>query len=72
MPRASGTCHGVHGFACGRDDLAISGSLEAWEFVAFWLRDRRVQAAMAVNTRERMTDVGNLIRLEHPTPARGA
>jgi len=65
---ASGTCHGVHGFACGRDDLVISGSLEAREFVAFWLTDQRVQAAMAVNTWERMTDVGNLIRSEPPTP----
>lgn len=41
------------GFACGRDDLVISGSLEAREFVAFWLKDQRVQAGMAVNTWER-------------------
>jgi hypothetical protein len=69
---ASGTCHGVHGFACGRDDLVISGSLEAREFVAFWLTDQRVQAAMAVNTWERMTDVENPHPVGAPDAVRGA
>jgi hypothetical protein len=52
----------------GADDLVISGSLEAREFVAFCLKDQRVQAGIAVNRLERMTDVENLIRSEHPTP----
>jgi hypothetical protein len=32
------------------------------------VKDQRVQAGMAVNTWERMTDVENLIRSKHPTP----
>ncbi|HEV2782778.1 MAG TPA: FAD/NAD(P)-binding oxidoreductase [Actinophytocola sp.] len=32
-----------------RDELVVRGSLETREFIAFWLRERRVRAAMNVN-----------------------
>jgi NADPH-dependent 2,4-dienoyl-CoA reductase/sulfur reductase-like enzyme len=33
-----------------RDELVVRGDLDAREFIAFWLRDGRVQAAMNVNS----------------------
>jgi hypothetical protein len=50
--------------ACGREDLVIGGSLEAREFVAFWLKDQHVQAGMAVNHVGADDDVENRIRSE--------
>jgi hypothetical protein len=40
----------------------FSGSLADREFVAFWLREGRVQAGMAVNTWDRMGELSALIR----------
>lgn len=51
------------GFAAdSEDEVVVSGSTDDLEFVAFWTGDGRVQAAMAVNTWDRMDEVEDLIR----------
>ncbi|GAA4568791.1 hypothetical protein GCM10023176_23920 [Micromonospora coerulea] len=45
-----------------QDKLVISGSPADREFVAFSLREGRVQARMAVNTWDRMGELSALIR----------
>ncbi len=52
----------------GYDDLTISGSVDAGEFVAFWLRGGRVEAGMAVNVWEQMDRIDALIRRDGPVP----
>jgi 3-phenylpropionate/trans-cinnamate dioxygenase ferredoxin reductase subunit len=48
---------------CGPDDeVVVRGDLAAREFLAFWLRDDRVVAGMAVNTWDMMDDVKAVIR----------
>jgi 3-phenylpropionate/trans-cinnamate dioxygenase ferredoxin reductase subunit len=43
-------------------DVVIRGNLEGREFLAFWLRDNRVLAGMAVNIWDAIEDVKALIR----------
>jgi len=52
----------------GYDDVVVSGSLEAREFVAFWQKGGAVQAGMAMNVWDRMPDVEALIRSREATP----
>jgi 3-phenylpropionate/trans-cinnamate dioxygenase ferredoxin reductase subunit len=57
------------GFVSGPDDydeVVVSGSIESLEFVAFWTKEGRVRAAMAVNTWDRMGEVEELIRASEP------
>ncbi|MCC3762525.1 FAD-dependent oxidoreductase [Glycomyces sp. TRM65418] len=57
------------GFVAGPDaydEVVVSGSLESLEFVAFWTKDGRVLAGMAVNTWDRMGEVEDLIRAKEP------
>ena len=51
-------------------DLVVSGSVEDLEFVAFWTAAGKVEAAMAVNTWERMDEVEALIRSGREVPER--
>jgi len=44
------------------DEVVISGSLKAREFVAFWTSNGRVRAGMAVNTWDRIPQITDLIR----------
>ncbi|WP_026929660.1 NAD(P)/FAD-dependent oxidoreductase [Glycomyces tenuis] len=46
----------------------VSGSIDRLEFVAFWTAEGRVQAAMAVNTWDRMGEVEELIRSRRRVP----
>jgi 3-phenylpropionate/trans-cinnamate dioxygenase ferredoxin reductase subunit len=48
------------------DEVVVSGSIESLEFAAFWTKDGRVLAGMAVNTWDRMGDVEELIRATEP------
>jgi 3-phenylpropionate/trans-cinnamate dioxygenase ferredoxin reductase subunit len=52
------------GFVAGPadDEIVISGSLTAREFVAFWKSGGLVRAGMAVNSWDRMPAVDALIR----------
>ena len=43
------------------DDVVVRGDLDAREFLAFWLRDGKVAAGMAVNTWDVIEDVKPLI-----------
>jgi 3-phenylpropionate/trans-cinnamate dioxygenase ferredoxin reductase subunit len=52
------------GFVAGPDaydEVVVSGSLPDRELVAFWVKDGRVEAGMAVNVWDRMEDVKALI-----------
>ncbi|GAB3998486.1 hypothetical protein GCM10029992_24440 [Glycomyces albus] len=49
-------------------DLVVSGSVDDGEFVAFWTVAGRVEAAMAVNTWERMDEAEELIRADREVP----
>ncbi len=51
------------------DEVLVSGSTDDLEFVAFWTAEGRVQAAMAVNTWDRMDEVEELIRSRRRVPA---
>lgn len=60
------------GFTAGPDaydEVVVSGSIESLEFVAFWTKERRVLAAMAVNTWDRVPELEALIRAEEPPSA---
>jgi len=48
--------------AAGYDRIVVRGDLRAREFVAFWLKDGRVQAGMNVNIWDVTDSVKNLIR----------
>ncbi|HEY2239561.1 MAG TPA: oxidoreductase C-terminal domain-containing protein [Streptosporangiaceae bacterium] len=50
----------------GYDRVVVRGDLQAREFIAFWLRDGRVQAGMKVNVWDVSDAIGNLIRSERP------
>ena len=55
------------GFVAGPDaydEVVVSGSLPDRELVAFWVKDGRVEAGMAVNVWDRMEDVKALIHRE--------
>ncbi len=49
-------------------EVVVSGSATDRELVAFYVRDGRVEAGMAVNVWERMDDVERLIRADGPVP----
>ncbi|TWP35305.1 NAD(P)/FAD-dependent oxidoreductase [Leekyejoonella antrihumi] len=46
----------------GYDEVVFRGDTEQLEFVAFWLRDKRVQAAMNVNVWDQGDTIESLIR----------
>jgi 3-phenylpropionate/trans-cinnamate dioxygenase ferredoxin reductase subunit len=48
------------------DEVVVRGDREGGEFVAFWLRDGRVTAGMAVNVWDVIDDVKALILSGHP------
>ena len=48
--------------AAGYDRIVVRGDLEAHEFIAFWLKDGRVQAGMNVNIWDVTDSVKKLIR----------
>lgn len=50
------------------DEVVVSGSVEDRALVAFWTREGRVLAGMAVNTWERTADVEALIRSRRSVP----
>ncbi|MBP2473133.1 NADPH-dependent 2,4-dienoyl-CoA reductase/sulfur reductase-like enzyme [Crossiella equi] len=50
------------------DEVVVSGSVPARSFVAFWVREGRVRAGMAVNTRDRIGEVVSLIEHAGPVP----
>jgi 3-phenylpropionate/trans-cinnamate dioxygenase ferredoxin reductase subunit len=57
------------GFVAGPDaydEVVVSGSVADRELVAFWVKDGRVEAGMAVNVWERMEDVKALIHRDGP------
>jgi 3-phenylpropionate/trans-cinnamate dioxygenase ferredoxin reductase subunit len=53
----------------GYDQLVVRGDLEAREFIAFWLKDGRVQAGMNVNIWDVTDSIKNLIRSGRPVNA---
>ena len=58
------------GHAAEWDDVVIRGDLAAREFIAFWLRDGRVRAAMNVNVWGMTQDIEALIRAGEPVDRR--
>ena len=50
------------GLASGSDEVVLRGDVDRSEFIAFWLRDRRVCAGMNVNVWDVNEDVQALIR----------
>ncbi len=50
------------GHAADWDELVIRGSKEEREFIAFWLKDDRIQAGMNVNIWDVSETIGELIR----------
>ncbi|MFB8230430.1 NAD(P)/FAD-dependent oxidoreductase [Cellulosimicrobium sp. NPDC055967] len=57
------------GFVAGPDaydEVVVSGSVLDRELVAFWVKDGRVEAGMAVNVWDRMEDVKALIHRDGP------
>jgi hypothetical protein len=54
------------GHAAEWDDVVIRGDLGAREFIAFWLRRDRVQAAMNVNVWDMAPHIQALIRAGAP------
>jgi 3-phenylpropionate/trans-cinnamate dioxygenase ferredoxin reductase subunit len=57
------------GFVAGPDaydELVVSGSVPDRELVAFWVKDGRVEAGMAVNVWEQMDRIKDLIHREGP------
>jgi 3-phenylpropionate/trans-cinnamate dioxygenase ferredoxin reductase subunit len=53
----------------GYDQIVVRGDLEAGEFIAFWLKDGRVQAGMNVNIWDVTDSIKNLIRSGRPVDA---
>ena len=53
----------------GYDQIVVRGDLEAREFIAFWLKDGRVQAGMNVNIWDVTDSIKKLIRSGHPVNA---
>jgi 3-phenylpropionate/trans-cinnamate dioxygenase ferredoxin reductase component len=51
------------------DEVVFRGDREAGEFVAFWLKDRRVVAGMNVNVWDVNEHVQALIRARQPVDA---
>jgi 3-phenylpropionate/trans-cinnamate dioxygenase ferredoxin reductase subunit len=58
------------GHADARDEVVIRGDLESREFIAFWLRDGRVQAGMNVNVWDVTDPIQALVRSGHRVDAR--
>ncbi|WP_455605656.1 NAD(P)/FAD-dependent oxidoreductase [Cellulosimicrobium funkei] len=57
------------GFVAGPDaydEVVVSGSVPDRELVAFWLKDGRVEAGMAVNVWDRMEEIKALIHRDGP------
>jgi len=50
------------GFASDWDEVVIRGSKENREFIAFWLKDGRIQAGMNVNIWDVSETIGELIK----------
>ncbi|HEY7261136.1 MAG TPA: FAD-dependent oxidoreductase [Trebonia sp.] len=58
------------GHVCdGYDQMVVRGDVEAREFVAFWLKEGRVQAGMNVNIWNVTDSIKHLIRSGHPVTA---
>jgi 3-phenylpropionate/trans-cinnamate dioxygenase ferredoxin reductase subunit len=53
----------------GYDQMVVRGDVEAREFVAFWLKEGRVQAGMNVNIWNVTDSIKHLIRSGHPVTA---
>jgi 3-phenylpropionate/trans-cinnamate dioxygenase ferredoxin reductase subunit len=53
----------------GYDQVVVRGDLETREFIAFWLKDGRVQAGMNVNIWDVTDSIKNLIRSGRPVYA---
>ena len=51
------------------DDIVIRGDIAAREFIAFWLREGRVQAGMNVNVRDVAGDIEALVGARMPVEA---
>lgn len=58
-----------HGHGAAWDDVVIRGDLAEREFIAFWLHDSRVTAAMNVNVWDMGPDIQALIRAGAPVDA---
>ena len=58
-----------NGHGAATDDVVIRGDLSGREFIAFWLRDDRVAAAMNVNVWDMAPDIQALIRAGGPVDA---
>lgn len=58
-----------NGHGTAGDDVVIRGDLEGREFIAFWLRNDRVAAAMNVNVWDMAPDIQSLIRVGTPVDA---
>jgi 3-phenylpropionate/trans-cinnamate dioxygenase ferredoxin reductase subunit len=54
------------GNASAEDEVVIRGDLEAREFIAFWLSERRVVAGMNVNVWDVSDPIRDLIRSREP------
>jgi 3-phenylpropionate/trans-cinnamate dioxygenase ferredoxin reductase subunit len=50
------------GFHTEWDDLVVRGTLEARDFVAFYMKDGRVDAVLAANQGARMAEAMDLIK----------
>jgi 3-phenylpropionate/trans-cinnamate dioxygenase ferredoxin reductase component len=50
----------------GYDQMVVRGDVEAREFIAFWLKEGRVQAGMNVNIWDVTDSIKSLIRSGHP------
>jgi 3-phenylpropionate/trans-cinnamate dioxygenase ferredoxin reductase subunit len=57
------------GFATDWDELVIRGSKEEREFIAFWLKDDRIQAGMNVNIWDVSDTIAELIKSRNPVDA---
>ena len=55
-----------HGHGAAGDDVVIRGDLAQRAFIAFWLRDNRVTAAMNVNVWDMTPDIQALVRAGAP------
>jgi len=54
------------GYATDWDEVIFRGDLEAREFIAFWLKDKRLLAGMNVNVWDVSDQIRELIRLRRP------
>lgn len=57
------------GYARDWDEVVIRGNREGREFIAFWLKDDRIQAGMNVNVWDVAEMIGELVRSKRPIDA---